>query len=659
MFIGVAGMLDLIIKGLQTVNELLIAGIAITAFSLLLYALSFNLRDRVARTFASILFCMVIVSAGEAIASVINPAQGAGFWLHFEWLGIIFLPPAYFHFSDALLETTGRPSRGRRRRLVRIVYLLSFVFLFALIGGWLVRSLVMNLGPAPYLGRTWLTWVFALFYVVITGWGWINLYRAYQRTVTSTSRRRMRYLLLGALAPVLGSYPFLLFGPGTATAHPLLFWVAAVVSNLLVSVLLVLMAYSVAFFGVSWPDRVVKRRLFKWLMRGPITASTVLAVTTIVRRVGDASGIPYQTAIPVIMVVTLLLMEHMITLIAPLWERWLFYSGDRDNLELIQTLEERLLTSGDLRDFLESVLAAVCDRLQISKAFLVNLGNESSGMLVTLGGPSPFGESDLPQDLAEAVSKSGGPGVQRTEYEQLFHWKDFWVIPLFENDDESERLIGLLGAGRNPAGALDQDQVEALRVLARRAAMALQDRLMQQQVFTSVEALTSQVGMIQRLRAAARYDGVEVLTSPLVSLDDRDLSRWVKDALSHYWGGPKLSQSPLLRLQIVQRAIANHEGNPINALRAILQEAIQRTRPEGERRFTGEWILYNILEMKFMEGRKVREIAVKLSVSEADLYRKQRVAIEAVAKAIAVMEKEAREEQFISKQTQEVLNLRY
>ena len=652
-------MLDLIIKGLQTVNELLIAGIAITAFSLLLYALSFNLRDRVARTFASILFCMVIVSAGEAIASVTNNAEGIGFWLHFEWLGIILLPPAYYHFSDALLETTGRPSRGRRRRLVRILYIFSFIFLFGLIGGWLVGSIVMNPVTAPYLGRTWLTWVFALFYVVITGLGWINLYRAYQRTVTSTSRRRMRYLLLGALAPVLGSYPFLLFGPGTATAHPLLFWVAAVVSNLLVSVLLVLMAYSVAFFGVAWPDRVVKRRLFKWLMRGPITASTVLAVTTIVRRVGDASGIPYQTAMPVIMVVTLLLMEHMITLIAPLWERWLFYSGDRENLELIQTLEERLLTSGDLRDFLESVLAAVCDRLQVNNAFLVNLGNESSGMLVTLGGPSPFGESDLPQDLAEAVSKSEGLGVQRTEYEQLFHWKDFWVVPLFENDDESERLIGLLGAGRNPAGALDGDQVEALRVLARRAAMALQDRQMQQQVFTSVEALTSQVGMIQRLRAAARYDGVEVLTSPLVSLDDRDLSRWVKDALSHYWGGPKLSQSPLLRLQIVQRAIAKHEGNPTNALRAILQEAIQRTRPEGERRFTGEWILYNILEMKFMEGRKVREIAVKLSVSEADLYRKQRVAIEAVAKAIAVMEKEAREEQFISKQTQEVLNLRY
>jgi hypothetical protein len=69
----------------------------------------------------------------------------------------------------------------------------------------------------------------------------------------------------------------------------------------------------------------------------------------------------------------------------------------------------------------------------------------------------------------------------------------------------------------------------------------------------------------------------------------------VKDALSHYWGGPA-SQSPLLRLEIVQRALTAHEGNPTNALRAILQEAIERVRPEGERRFTGEWILYNILD---------------------------------------------------------------
>jgi hypothetical protein len=47
-----------------------------------------------------------------------------GIWLRFQWLGIIFMPAAYVHFSDALLATTGRP-RGRRRRMVRLVYLFS------------------------------------------------------------------------------------------------------------------------------------------------------------------------------------------------------------------------------------------------------------------------------------------------------------------------------------------------------------------------------------------------------------------------------------------------------------------------------------------------------------------------------------------------------
>jgi hypothetical protein len=91
----------------------------------------------------------------------------------------------------------------------------------------------------------------------------------------------------------------------------------------------------------------------------------------------------------------------------------------------------------------------------------------------------------------------------------------------------------------------------------------------------------------------------------------------------------------------VQEALAEHDGNQANALRAVLRDAIQHVRPEGERRFTGEWILYNILEMKFLEGKKVREIALRLAMSEADLYRKQRIAVEAVAKSILEMEADA------------------
>ncbi len=85
------------------------------------------------------------------------------------------------------------------------------------------------------------------------------------------------------------------------------------------------------------------------------------------------------------------------------------------------------------------------------------------------------------------------------------------------------------------------------------------------------------------------------------------------------------------------------DGNLANALRKLLRRAVNGIKPSGDRKFTTEWILYNILEMKFIEGRKVRDVAARLAMSEADLYRKQRVAIEAVAKTILEMESNALE----------------
>jgi hypothetical protein len=188
---------------------------------------------------------------------------------------------------------------------------------------------------------------------------------------------------------------------------------------------------------------------------------------------------------------------------------------------------------------------------------------------------------------------------------------------------------------------MEKDQRDALWLLADRAATALEDRLLQHRVFRSLQDLQPRVDMLQRLRAFGRYDSrVNMLDQSLPP--EADLANWVRDALTHYWGGPKLTNSPLMRLQVVQELAREHNDNPANALRVLLRKAVDQVRPEGERRFTTEWILYNILEMKFIEGRKVREVADRLAMSEADLYRKQRIAVEAVAKAILTMESQAK-----------------
>lgn len=627
-----SGWMSDVLAGIITVNQILTAGIAITAFSLFLYALSFNLRDRVARAFALILLCVVVVFTAEALESSSDAPQTVDMFLRLEWMGIVFLPAAYLHLSDGLLVASGKPSGGRRRAVVHLTYLVSAVFLLLLAFGYLLGPLVLAGQPAPHLQRTVWTEIFTAFYVGIMVMAWINFGRAYRRTLTRSGRRRMIYLLAGATAPALGSFPYLLFGSSLAGQHPFVFWGLATASNLAVGGLIIIMAYAVAFFGVSWPDRVVKTRLVKWIMRGPVTASVALGAMTIVRRIGDYFGVVYSGAVPTTMVAIVLLMEHTITLFAPVWERLVFYGRDRTDLALLQSLEDRLITQGDLRQFLEAVLAAVRDHLQSPSAFVAALDEEGPSLIVATGNPPLAKETNL----AEALQAVNGNGKEE------FIWGNYWIFPLHqppETDESQPLLLGILGVMRSPDQALVKEQSQALSLLSQRAVQALQDRRLQQRVFRSLEDLKPEVDLIQRWRAAGRYDSSTGMLADTLP-PESDLAELVRDALTHYWGGPKLTQSPLLQLQIVQQAFREHNDSPANALRSILRLAVDSVRPEGERRFTGEWILYNILEMKFIEGRKVRDVAARLAMSEADLYRKQRVAIEEVARAISGMEQE-------------------
>ncbi|HSM69991.1 MAG TPA: hypothetical protein VK851_00470, partial [Anaerolineales bacterium] len=581
---------------------------------------------------------VVVVFTTEALQNRSVPNWGIEMLLRIQWIGIIFLPPSYLHLSDALLVTAGRPSRGRRRLAVRLVYVVSLVFLILLGLDLLVGGLVVNGNPAPHLRRTFWTDIFTIFYIGIIALAGYNFIRAYRRMLTRSGQRRMLYLMAGATAPALGSYPYLLFGSGFAAQFPLFFWSTVLVINLLVAVLVVAMAYAVAFFGVSWPDRVVKSRLFKWLLRGPVTASLALGLMTIVRRAGELfGGDPYSGFVPLVMVVTVLLFEHAITLLFPLWERVLFFGRDRDEIQLLHNIEERLLTQGDLQQFLENVLAAVRDHLQSPCAFVAALDGNVLSLNVVAGNSALLEKENL-NDALQIVTHNGESGRQE------FTWGDFWILPLHHRQvtgdrDEIHPLLGLLGIARQSDFPIDHDQRDSLWLLADRVALALEDRQLQQRVFRSLEDLQPQMDMLQRIRAAGRYDTTTtMLTEPV--FEESDMADWVKDALTHYWGGPKLTNSPLMKLRIIKAFADNYDGNTANALRALLRQAVDQVKPEGDRKFTTEWILYNILEMKFIEGRKVREVAGRLAMSEADLYRKQRVAVEAVARAIVDMEQD-------------------
>lgn len=618
------------------INAVLTSGIVILSFALLVYILLYNLRSNVARAFCAILACVLIVYFVDlAVAGA--PLESALRWLRIQWVGIAFTPAAYLHFTDALLQTTNNRSRIRAVA-VRLSYVFgSLVLVGVAFTDLLVRDGFQEVG-ATHLRAGPHFWAFFVYFVLAVGWGAANVVKAWLRCLTSTSRRRMTYLALSFAAPAAGAFPYLLITGWPQQLPGVMLWLLLIFGNLAVGLMLLVLAYTVAFFGALTPDRVVKHRFVRFLLRGPVQATAVVMVIIAASRADGFLGLPALRLTLFGVVATILLVQLAVEFAKPVIDR-LLYRRDREEIEWLQSLSNRLLTTADLRQFLENVLTALCDLLRTPAAF-VAVTEGGQARLEVVCGALDMGMGSLPPEAFRALAE-GEPPRRLQPRGRFFIWDGYWLLPLRARSDEV--LLGILGlAARAPDPNLTPEEEEGLNSLVRQVEAALEDRLIQKSLFSALERMIPQIEEIQRRRGMLRYEGPSALVGFADPVSAPEFPRWVRDALSHYWGGPKLTHSPLLNLHVVERASEEH-GTLVNALRVVLQRAIERLRPEGNRSMTtAEWLLYNILELKFLKGYRVRDVAMRLAMSESDLYRKQRIAIEEVARVLAEMEREER-----------------
>lgn len=620
---------------LETLNQILYAAVAITAIALLMYTSGFNLRDRIVQTFALILLCVVMIYTGETVAAVSNQPEYIQLWLQLKWIGLMMLPAVYLHFSDALLTVSGRPSRGRRTTFVWVTYLITGAAAILIFFGVTIGELAPDKTPMFFLERNQITFFFGLFYLIVMAMVSYNLIRAMIRTATKTGLRRMIYLLAGAAAIAFSSIIFLFHGNNWFANHPHWFWFLSILASSVAIFFMVVMTYTVSFFGLLWTDRQIKSRLFRWLLRGPFTAAVVLGLTTVARRYGELQGDSYIYFVPIVMVGGTLLLQYAINIFSPYIEKSFFWGDDRDDLETIQSLQDRMLTNRDLIQFLETTAALISDRLPVSGGFIALLEGEKVTRSVSTGDQKAIENYLVDENFIKEAQEN------LVDQDGLIEWQGLFLVPLeYRFEDGTSKLLGLGGFVKNNVREIEEDDREAVLQLAERATLAIKDHTIQKQVIESLSALQTEVDYLQNIRAASSFN-VDKLTNIEQPELPEGMSTWVKDALTHYWGGPKLTNNPLMQLKVVEAESENLDGNRTNALRAVLTEAIEMIKPSGERKFTSEWLLYNILELKFLQGKKVREVARKLAVSEADLYRKQKIAIESVAQKIAVLEANA------------------
>jgi len=636
---------------LNFVNLILSSAIVITAFSLLGYMLTRNLRSPVAQSFSILLAFVLVVFAGDVVIPQVARYHATVVWLRVQWIGIAMVPAAYLHFSDAMLRST-RHFSVRRRFVVVLSYLVSIVLVYlalftdALVYDGIITPPISRLSAGPLFP------VFLVYFAATAIYGAWNVIRARRRCLTPASRRRMTYLTISFAAPGLGVFPYLvtagLRSGITDQISPIIVLLMAMGANVVVGTMLVLMAYSVAYYGVLSPDRVIKHDMFHYMLRGPIVGILVIVVMLVMPRVELILGLPRDTAL-IFAVVGVIVLGQLAVNAAKPWIDRLLYSQDQEEITWIQTLDRRLLTSSDLRQFLSNILIGLCELLRVQDGFVLVQTDEGLAVEVAVGDVEAarrYATSPAAQAMWQRFSNDS-PETGEPLVPTLRPDTDYWFCSLRSQD--GAKMLGLLGvAARGNDMDMDEDESTEAEALLAQAVAAIADRYVQEGVFATLQSILPGLEQIQEWRSAIRFAPSMSPPSPAsrqaqpeaeALLAQNTWQQWVKDALNHYWGGPKLTESPLLGLKIVRRALRTNDGNLTKALRSVLSEAIERQRPAGERKASApEWLMYNILDYRFIQGQRVFDIARRLSMSESDLYRKQRAAVAAVAKTLAEME---------------------
>ena len=624
---------------LALINDILQAVIVIFGVGVILYNLPYVRDDRVLRAYSLLLGGVILVYFTELLVSRVSLPGSAETWLYVKWLGITFVPAIQFQFSDTLLNTTGSVS-PRRRALTALAYAGSLVFYTLVLATSFIVADVAELPNAFYLTAGPLFIAFSAFFWSISAASIYNVWRAQQRALTTSTRRRLRMILLVIMAAPLSVFPYIAAsGSRSASTVPLWAWLLLIAGNAMVGAMFAQLTANIVYVGGVESSRVMRVRLFKFMARVPMTASIVLLVYVLTIRATNFLGLESQTAAAFTTVASLMLVEWAIHAYKTRLERILHFNNEPD-VKRIQELSDRLITRADMNQYLESLLSSGCDVLRVPTAFIASIGREGAQLAAWIGDRDKFlpnGSYDLNVlPTTELIDEADG---------DLIRWHNYRIEPLYARDERV--LVGILGIQvRDNSAEFDPHEELIVKRISNQAANALEDQLLQQSVFAAVEGLLPTLTALQKRRSEVGIagkqlleagDSAELADSPI---DSEDFKKMVKDALDHYWGGPKLTDSPLLGLSVVQNEAEAFEGNIVKGLRAILKKAIDLQKPDGEQSLSRtEWLLYNILELKVVQGNKVRPIARRLAMSEADFYRKQRVAIENVARAIAEMER--------------------
>lgn len=617
---------------LLIINRLVTNITLVVTFSLWAYLIIRSRGIAVSRALMVLLFGVVTTVTSDVLVRQAKDSLILEIILRGSWIGIMLVPAGMFDMALALAVQL-RVVPKRLWVIVTNYVIVAVVATIAIFTDWLIsmplRSvLVPTLSPQPLFA------IIAVYSFALITVAWIILWRVRVAALTPSLRRRLGYMIAGWYGAIMLSFPVLSLLPAAYMLPEQIGLGLATLAAPVAAIFMLVTVYSAMFVGSSQPDRIIKHDFMRWWLYGPFIGISIVLFLQIVPVFARISRLPEETwAVFGIMTMTVM-MPMIVSVIRPYLDL-LVYAGDEEEMASLRSLPRNTFTQNDLRRLLENSLTVMCGAVHSESAF-VAAPDDFGGYAVKMSvGPRRrlrklFDQLPLERLFYEVTTQNHAQPIYIHEY------------TLYQLKDPDQRIVGVLGIHHQAEGMSDDVQ-QLIHTLTNQIEHALVMVLMQQRLLDTLRTMGPEMSTLRQLSSRIEQATPEALQS----LEDDvalmpEFTHLVRDALNHYWGGPKLSDSPLLGLKSVKTTIDAQGGSSTKALQSVLRQAIANLRPDDSLPSTAnEWMLYNILEMRFLQGRKIRDTAQRLALSESDLYRKQRIAIDEVARQLALMEEHA------------------
>ena len=169
-------------------------------FTLIALVLYRDPHSRINRTFAYFLGGQAIWNFGVFMLRASGSADGALFWEHAVFFGVIPIPALYYHFVLLFLSLS-----QRRRRILVAAYALAAAFMIFNLTPLFIRAVKLTeWGYVPVGGPMYA--VFLVYFQVFMLAGLVQLTSAYRRIQSSFRRNRAKLILWGTIVSLLGGY---------------------------------------------------------------------------------------------------------------------------------------------------------------------------------------------------------------------------------------------------------------------------------------------------------------------------------------------------------------------------------------------------------------------------------------------------------------------